>query len=150
MKSAWTEERLERLFVQYNRRFWGGRLPKIHIRIRNLGGFHGRIEWEHREILIDIDSHSTDREIRDTLLHELCHLATARKRGHGSAFWAEVEKLLRQKAPITAGCPEAPGLKILKDVVPTRFPLARRLMQKAERKRARDVEKWLGRKTPTP
>lgn len=141
MKNEWTERRLQRLFGHYNRRFWRGRLPSVHIRIRELDGPYGEIEWKRREVRIDVRFHKTNREIRATLLHEMAHLATAHKAGHGSEFWRQIEHLLRQQAPITVDSPETPGLNILKDVVPRRFPLARRMMNRAEKQRERKVLK---------
>jgi len=140
-KNEWSEQRLQRLFAHYNRRFWRGRLPSVRIRIRDLDGSCGQIEWARREILIDIAAHTNDEQKRATLLHEMAHLATTRKSGHASEFWSQIEHLLRQKAPITVDSAETPGLKILQGVVPRRFPLARRMMHKAEKRRAREVSR---------
>jgi hypothetical protein len=148
-KQTWTELRLQRLFAYYNRRFWRGRLPTIHIRIRELMDALGRIEWEQREILIKVNAHKNDREIRATLLHEMAHLGTRRKLGHGSEFWAQIEHLLRQRAPVTVGDAETPDVRILQNVVPARFPLARRAVNRSEKKRAREIEK-LARKHKLP
>lgn len=142
-KGQWTERRLQRLFTLYNRRFWRGSLPIVQISISDLGDSYGRIEWKRREIKIDIGLHTNDRQIRATLLHEMAHLATPRKAGHGSEFWCQIERLLRQKAPITVAAPETPGLSILEDVVPRRFPLARRMMNRAEKQRQRKILKWI-------
>lgn len=146
MMTAWTEKRLQYLFSHYNQRFWRGRLLHVHIRIRNLtndgGPVFGRIEWKQREILINIDAHTTDRAIRATLLHEMAHLATPRKERHDSEFWAQIERLLRQRAPLTVSSCETPGLGIFHDVVPARFRLARRALNRVEKKRRLDVEKF--------
>jgi len=140
-KNEWTERRLQHLFGHYNRRFWRGRLPTVQLHIRKLDDSYGHIEWKRREIAIDVGSHMNDRHIRATLLHEMAHLATARKKGHGSEFWSQIEHLLRQKAPIAVDSPETPGLSILQDVVPRRFPLARRMVNRAENQRQRKVMK---------
>jgi hypothetical protein len=109
MKSLWTEQRLVYLFVRYNRRFWRGRLPKVRVCAVALEGSLGEWDTEEREIRIDV-RHQSDREIRSTMLHEMAHLAANATAGHdhGSKFWAQIERLLRQKAPITIGFPEAP------------------------------------------
>lgn len=57
----------------------------------------------------------SDREIRSTMLHEMGHLAANDAAGpdHGSKFLAQIESLLRQKAPLTIGFPEAPQVGYL-------------------------------------
>jgi hypothetical protein len=139
-KNEWTERRLQRLFGHYNRRFWRKRLPIVHIRICELDGNQGEFDRKKREIRIDMRSYASDRQIRATLLHEMAHLAS-RKAGHGAEFWYQIELLLRQKALITVDSPETPGLIVLENVVPPRFPLARRMMNNAEKKRQREVLK---------
>jgi SprT-like family len=139
-KSGWTEQRLQRLFGRFNRRFWRGRLPNVAIRIHELDDAWGEIDWKHREIRINV-AKQPDREVRATLLHEMAHLATPRKSGHDSPFWLQVERLLQQKAAIKVGFSETDDLRILADVVPRRFPLARRMMGNAEKRRARKVLK---------
>lgn len=141
-KSAWTERRLERLFALYNRRFWQGALATPHIRITKMEDCLGRWNPRQRKIDIDIDAITSDRGIRATLLHEMAHQAAGAGAGHGSKFWAQIERLLRQKAPITIGFPEAPGVgRILEDTVPKRFPLARRKMNRVNAKAQRQLEK---------
>jgi hypothetical protein len=54
MKSLWTEQRLAYLFVRYNRRFWGGRLPKVRVCAVALEGHVGEWDAEVREIRIDV------------------------------------------------------------------------------------------------
>lgn len=136
-KSAWTERRLNHLFARYNVRYWRGRLPKIVIYIRELDGAYGHMDWKQREIVIDLGAHASDRQIRDTLLHEMAHLAAGSKARHDSPFFSQVEHLLRQKAPLTVSFSETDDLRILADVVPRRFPLARHLMNRAENRRER-------------
>jgi hypothetical protein len=93
-------------------------------------------------ISVDVKKHRSDRDIRSTVLHEMCHAAAAEgKRYHGYKFWAQIEHLLREKAPITVDSPETGGLKILAGVIPKRFPLSRAMMQKAEKRRAAKVER---------
>jgi hypothetical protein len=141
-KSIWTERRLERLFARYNHRFWQGRLTTARISITKLDDCQGKWDPRQREIRIDIDTHTSDRCVRSTLLHEMCHQA-APGGGHGSKFWVQLERLLRQKAPITVGFPEASHLGPLReDVVPKRFPLARRKMDRAAREAQRERDKF--------
>lgn len=48
-----------------------------------------------------MSQHWSDRQIRSTLLHELCHAAAEPcSRGHDIYFFLEVEKLLAAGAPI--------------------------------------------------
>ena len=146
-KFSWTEQRLTRLFAHYNRLYWRERLPRVRVRIAELEGLHGQWVPENDEIRIDIASHLNDREVRATLLHEMAHVAEWPRRkpnsNHGFTFWGEIERLLRQKAPITVGNPEAPAVRFMGDIIPRRFPLARLMMERAEKKRAAKVEKWL-------
>lgn len=137
--SSWTEQRLQRLFARYKRRFWAGRLPEVRVRILKLKNCYGECDAARREIRIDIDRHANnDREIRSTLLHEMAHVAGGRD--HGSKFYFRVESLLRQGAPITISFSETDGLQIVKDAVPSRFPLARRLLNKAHDRQQRRLE----------
>jgi hypothetical protein len=146
-KSRWTERRLARLFTRYNQHYWRGHLPCVRVKIRELEGSNG--EWVPRngEIRIDIASHPNDRGVRATLLHEMAHVAEWPKRkpnsNHGSTFWAEIERLLRQKAPVIISNAEAPTVRFMGDIVPKRFRLARLRVERAEKKRAGKIEKWL-------
>jgi hypothetical protein len=136
--SNWTEQRLQRLFDRYNLRFWGGRLPRVRVRVCDLDCY-GECDFEREEIRIDIDRHANnDREIRATLLHEMAHVAAGP--GHSSKFWLQIENLLRKKAPISVGFPETGGLQIVKNAVPSRFPLARRMLNKVHDKEQRRLE----------
>lgn len=71
VKTAWTDDRLNRLFERYNRRFWGNRLRKVKVRIAHLDGCCGL--YRKATIFVDVKKHPTDQEIRSTLLHEMCH-----------------------------------------------------------------------------
>lgn len=68
----------------------------------------------------------------------MCHVAAGS--GHDSEFFAEIERLLRQKAPITLGFPETDGLQIVKNAVPRRFPLARRQLNRVHKREQRKSE----------
>ena len=141
-KTTWTEQRLRRLFDHYNKTYWRGELPQYTVRVRKLDDCFGRCDYQSQEILVNIDEHNCDREIRATLLHEMTHAAAGPKSGpggHGYKFWAETEQLLRQGAPIEVGMSETPGLRILADVVPRKFTLAHKAMEKAEAARQRPI-----------
>ena len=148
MKSKWTEQRLERLFGRYNQNYFSGKLRRYAVHIRKLEGYVGFIDYGKREILIDVEEHESDPGIRATLLHEMTH-ESAGKNGHGYRFWAETEKLLRQKAPIDVGMSEAPGLRMLSGVVPRKFPLARNALDKVETARQRHFASASWNKFPT-
>ena len=135
----WTEPRLQLLFTRYNRRFWRGLLPTARVRIAELVDCYREWDEERSEISIDIKRHPNDREVRSTLLHEMVHVVAGE--GHGSKFWFQIERLLGQKAPVTISFPETGGLKILKDAVPGRFPLARRALNAAHERQQRELEK---------
>jgi len=86
----------------------------VRIGISPLENCYGHCFIEQREIRIDIDRHDgNDREIRSTLLHEMCHVAAGPH--HNSRFFLEIERLLRQKAPITLSFSETDGLQIVKN-----------------------------------
>jgi len=93
-----------------------------------------------RRITIDVEQHRSDRQVRSTLLHEMCH-AAKREDGHGPAFFAQLERLLRAGAPITVNNPEAGKVRIFYDLIPPRFPLLKRLFDKLEARRARKIER---------
>jgi|ERR1700678_2560676 SprT-like family len=88
----------------------------------------GLCEWKRKVITIDVERHKSDREVRSTLLHEMAHAAASIRgsRGHDPKFFAQLEKLLRLRAPIAIDTPEAGGVRILANLVPSRFPLLKR------------------------
>ena len=143
MKTIWTAKRLERLYARYNCHFWKGRLPHIPVRIAQMDGLQGLYEEKPQRITLDIKEHKSDREVRGTLLHEMAHAAAGEEASeiHGSKFWSQIEHLLRQNAPITVGFPETPDLRILKDAIPRRFPLACGMVNKAHERHQQEVEK---------
>ena len=136
LKYKRTRDRLRRLLERYNRRFWRGKLRGVRIynsslmqRKRLMGAYNPVL----REIQIDVKVHISDRQVRSTVLHEMCHAAVAANSDeHGREFWAEVEKLLRQKAPINIGPWGAPSLEALTKTMPRCFPLARRAVARAK------------------
>ncbi|HUN86671.1 MAG TPA: hypothetical protein VMU48_19985 [Terracidiphilus sp.] len=75
------------------------------------------------------------------MLHEMAHAAAGRcSVAHGYKFWEQIEGLLAERAPITISCAETPGLQILANAVPRRFPLARKAVERLEARRIRELE----------
>jgi predicted SprT family Zn-dependent metalloprotease len=101
----------------------------------------GRFDPRTHTIKIDVARHRSDRELRSTLLHEMCHVAAHRKggRGHDVKFFEQLEQLLRKKAPITIEDPEAGKARVQSELVPARFPLLKRKM---DRIAAKEQNRW--------
>ncbi len=140
--TRWTHSRLRRLFDRYNKRYWRGDLPTYRLESGHLPQAYGECRPNDKLIMVDVEKHRSDREVRATLLHEMAHAAD-RTRGalaHGYGFFRELERLLRAGAPIKLTSAEMPGHHIL-DNVPSRFPLCRRAAQRLERARRRQVER---------
>jgi len=79
---------LDALFDRLNADLFDGRLPKYRVRrCAPRTGERGFIEEEARTIWI-----CTPREVRETLLHEMCHIGTP---GHGRRFRAKLKQLAR-------------------------------------------------------
>jgi hypothetical protein len=135
--AKWTDLRLRRLFRRFNKRYWSGKLPTFSCVIGSCDAM-GQCDSNTRTITIDITQHPHDREVRATLLHEMAQVASHNS-GHGVKFFAQLEKLLRQGARISIANPEAGQVKSLANVVPRRFPLLRRKMEKAETRRTNQV-----------
>jgi len=138
---TWSEERLRRLFEHYNRKYWHGRI-QFQIVIGTCEAAMGWCELKNRLITIDVERHQTDREVRSTLLHEMAHAASPKSRGHDVKFFAQLEKLLSRGAPIGVGKPEAGSVRIMADIVPARFPLLKRRIERAETRRQKAVEDY--------
>lgn len=140
--SLWTSARLERLYTRYNRRYWRGRLPVLAVSNQHLDDCVGVTERSPLRISVDVAQHRTDREVRGTLLHEMAHVAdrARHKVGHGYGFWTEIERLLRQRAPITIGCPEMPGHAFITALsVPRRLRLSRQALERTRRRLEREI-----------
>ena len=144
-RRAWTEERLRDIFAAYNRKYWRGRLPVYRLVIATMPDAMGRCEWTRKVITIDVEQHKSDREVRSTLLHEMAHAAASIRgsRGHDPKFFAQLEKLLHVRAPIAIDTPEAGGVRILANLVPSRFPLLKRKIDQAEARRRKPIEKFI-------
>ena len=92
-----------------------------------------------RIIEIDPNRHTSDRELRATLLHEMAHAASGC--GHTVPFFAQLEWLIRRGAPVTVSDAEVGQAYILADIVPREFPLLRAKIRRIENRRTRRLEK---------
>lgn len=140
MKTHWSDRRLCNLFNRYNQRYWRGTLSQYCVVQDALSEMRcdGYCDLRKKRIVIDAVGHSSDRDLRATLLHEMAH-AGSRDPRHGVRFFAEMERLLRLGAPIKVDSPEAGRARIFAEIVPARFPLLRAKMERVEKKRQRDV-----------
>ena len=104
----------------------------------------GQCHLKRPLIEIDLQRHPSDRELRSTILHEMCHaVAGQNSKGHDSLFFVQLEHLLRERAPITVGFPENPeGGSIAS--VPTRFVRCRRLLKPLYERQQRAFERRMG------
>lgn len=139
-KTNWNDKRLRRLFDRYDRLYFRGRLSGYRVQIGTLGYF-GLCDDRKRIITIDVARHKTDRELRGTVLHEMCH-AVARAPWHSVEFFAQVECLLRKGAPITVSDAEAGKVSSLANVVPARFPLLKARMDRVHARRDKRFEQF--------
>ncbi len=98
IKTAWTDRQLQRLFDQYNERFWKGKLPRYTVVATTLYN-GGLCHDEARKIFINIDSQESDRSVRSTLLHEMNHAACSSP-DHDKEWLGEMERLKREGAPL--------------------------------------------------
>jgi len=91
--TAWTDDRLQRLFERYRSRYWprSRRLLKFTVANSKLDGPWGRCDYDRLTLSVDVDCHPSDRDVRATVLHEMIH-AVVSKGGHGApepfAFFA--------------------------------------------------------------
>ena len=144
-KTKWNADRLQRLFDRYNRMYFRRRLLHYRITAGRLDGqVLGQCDWSKRAITIDLEKHTSDRELRGSVLHEMAHAAAERGiHGHGIHFFAQVEKLLRQGAPITVDTAEGGVVRVQANLVPKRFPLLKRRMDRIEARRAKRINDML-------
>lgn len=139
MLTKWTDRRLERLYARHNAKYWSGALPD-DIAITNEVSEEGNLGTFYRTeaaIVIDVSRHTSDRGVRDTVLHEMCHVATpdsAANGGHDSAFFEQLERLLTLGASVSVGFAEAGGLRHLHQI-PERFALCRAKFK-------READRW--------
>ena len=143
--SAWSETRLQDIFAHYNRKYWQGRLPAYRLVVATMPEAMGLCESRSKLITLDVERHKSDREVRSTVLHEMAHAAAFARgsRGHDPKFFAQVEKSLRLRAPIAIDTPEAGGVRILANLVPSRFPPLKRKIDQLEARRSMALEKLI-------
>jgi len=85
-------------------------------------------EFDARVLTIDVAAHTSDREVRATVLHEMIHAVVGNaKGGHHAPFWTQLEYLLSCSAPVTIRFPELGDRGTLLQVIPRRFRRCRRL-----------------------
>lgn len=88
-------KKLQSLFTEYNRRYFGGRLPRYKVLLTNaVNPDGGRCERRKRRIYIN--PHKEDVSL--LLLHEMVHAAVGR--GHGKVFLKELRRLIELGAPL--------------------------------------------------
>jgi hypothetical protein len=143
-KTTWTEEQLRETFARCNQKYWQGRLPAYRLVIATMPNAMGLCESRRKVISIDVEQHESDRAVRSTLLHEMAHAAADIRgsRGHDLKFFAQIEKLLQLRAPVAIETAEAGGVRILANLVPSRFPLLKRKIDRLEARRSRAIEKF--------
>jgi len=100
-KPGWTEERLQRLFDDYNRRYWRGRLPRYNVVISDTY-WGSACDRRNRQVFFHpvVFERSSERQVRETLLHEMAHAATPGV--HSKAWYREMKRLHRLGAPVDA------------------------------------------------
>jgi hypothetical protein len=114
---------------------------------RTVGAFAdntlGECQSSRQVITIDVTKHKTDHRLRATVLHEMAHAAADRygSNGHDLKFFTQLEKLLRLKAPVAVDTGDAGGVRLLANLVPSRFPLLKRKMDRLEARRNEAIEK---------
>ena len=84
---------LHELYGQINSQSFNGQLPDVDIKFSDLTAERGVTRWmEDGSFIIDVDraSNPNERELRDTVQHEACHIATLPNiepgADHGPAF----------------------------------------------------------------
>jgi hypothetical protein len=93
--AAWTESRLQKLFEEYNRRYWQGRLPVYRVRI-DTSHRGAQCDRDERVIWMSLDCDHP----RIILLHEMAHASPRRgSSGHGRVWQSEVERVVQLGAP---------------------------------------------------
>ena len=141
-RSKWTDARLTRLFERYRMRYWptSRRLRAFCVKVSQLERAYGQCDYDTKTLLIDVDAHRSDRELRATVLHEMIH-AVLGAGGHHSPFWTQLEYLLSERAPVTVGFPELGERGTHLSLVPRRFRRCRRLFRPAYERQQREMEK---------
>ena len=97
-----------------------------------------------RVIRVDVRHHRSDRALRSTLLHEMCHAVAGSGTRHNSPFFAQLEHLLSRRAPIGLGFPENPEGRAVASI-PARFVCCRRLYKTTFDREQRRLDRLLRR-----
>ncbi len=140
------KQRLMRLFQHYRSLYWRGKLPNYRVIATALEpGCMGRCDRRKRVIEIDVVAHrGNSRELRATMLHEMAHAGAAKgSRGHDMKFFAQLEMLLRKKAPVNISIADAGRVTSYSDLVPERFPLLKTKMDRLEKRRRNSLERFV-------
>jgi hypothetical protein len=151
-KTQWSDKRLQRLFQRYNRIYWHSHLPRYRVRTASLDCTECSAHCIPRKRLIEIDPSqcATDRVVRSKLLHEMVHATIPSS--HDLKFCAQLERLLRLGAPYILEAWDSSNVKIsrarfkamgrfsLKELLPRRFTLLRRRMQRLDNRRLRRTQ----------
>ena len=95
-------KRYQALFIEFNARYFHGRLPPYRILVVELipgrGDPSGLHQRTHKRILI---RRSDDDDMNVTLLHEMAHAATVDN--HNNRWRTEMQRLRQAGAPIPDG-----------------------------------------------
>jgi len=95
MKTLWTDQRLQRLFRRYNKKFGGGKLPHFLV-VNDKERMGCRCDKRRRRIAINTDTLRSDREVRTALVHDMGHITAG---GYGKDWQREMERLSAAGAP---------------------------------------------------
>ena len=108
---TWTNESLTALYTEYNKQYFGGRLPEFKVLMADLnptflivGISFGRVDMLQGRILLTVQFHPNDFEVRTTLLHHMAHVARCVQGDDGSdntGWAAESSGYGRQVRPCT-------------------------------------------------
>ncbi len=112
--SNWTDRKLTCVFLGYKRRYWGERIrrgysiyfdpskaPLVSTGSRDgsVGPLKGVCHKEQGWIVIWRNSHRTETDLRETILHEMAHAVA---RGvHGRDFYREIKRIRKLGAPVS-------------------------------------------------
>src|ERR1700730_8097320 len=85
---------LMRLYENYNRQYFAGRLPPVTIQVSEENDSDLQAEYEQGSgtIYFYLSGRTGDCILRTTLLHEMVHIAVPED-GHGARFRAELQRL---------------------------------------------------------
>ncbi len=133
----WTEKRLQAQYQRYKRKFWIADLEPYTVQNKPLRHCYGLTSHRSQTIFIDVDRHADDDEVRETLLHEMVHVAVHDFPAHGLTFWREVDRILAMGAPPQLVWPVSHQLRTILRTKAGGFPLVfcKKAVQKLEEER---------------